>query len=362
MNKEKMKNFLNKFLKFITKFPVMVILAILIPSLVYTGIYLFRPHEIYNNYYNFGNYLPVNYETFEITEIKPVMEVYSASYVKNYQGGTCYENYYVNCSDNFDALVVYNMDKNKVEHIIKTNQRNTLYHCNQIFFGYDFFNSGDKFPILYISMENEAIHSTIGYRIYEKAGSYVIEQLTKLTLVFDAPDSKLYFPNSYIDYDEGFLYYGGYTKKSYMKSADNKLKYYVFYMPDYRTNHVELNTSEAIYSFELPSETATQGGFISDGHLVETFSFNNKPEDNPERTPRMRVVDLDTQATYEDDYYEKLVKRKPKVIKEYLDLGATFGVYDEFENIAVSNDGRLFGHGNIGFKIYEFKYSSSFDN
>ena len=61
-------------------------------------------------------------------------------------------------------------------------------------------------------------------------------------------------------------------------------------MPSYREEYVELHTDNPIDTFELPSETATQGGFISHSHLYQTFSFNSK--DNPLRMPVMRVVDL----------------------------------------------------------------------
>ena len=44
-----------------------------------------------------------------------------------------------------------------------------------------------------------------------------------------------------------------------------------------------------------------------------------------------------------------------KVIKEFNDL-TVFGVHDEFENIALSENGRIFAHGNTHLKIYEFKY------
>ena len=125
-----------------------------------------------------------------------------------------------------------------------------------------------------------------------------------------------------------------------MGTEDNVLKYYRFYLPDYRIPNVDLYVDEAIDSFELSSLTATQGGFVSGGYLFQTFSFHSST--NLLRAPKMRVVDLN----------------KHEVVKQYDDLGKEFGHYDEFENIAICSDGKIYGHGQKEFKIYEFSYTA----
>ena len=187
-------------------------------------------------------------------------------------------------------------------------------------------------------MENKNIHSTIAYRIYKRADAYYLEEVQTLKLVFDTEEDTIYYPNSYYDYDEGLIYYGGYTEATYMRSETNKLRYYSFPMPSYREEYVELHTDNPIDRFELDSETATQGGFISHSHLYQTFSFNSK--DNPLRMPVMRVVDL----------------KNKKIIKEYKNLGESFGVYEEFEHVAINNKGRMISLGNPT-SIYEFEYT-----
>ena len=89
----------------------------------------------------------------------------------------------------------------------------------------------------------------------------------------------------------------------------------------------------------LPGETATQGGFISNSHLYQTFSFGSKTD--PLRSPVMRVVDL----------------KEKKIIKEYSNLGEDFGVYEEFEHVAINNKGRMVSIGNPS-NIYEFEYKA----
>ena len=56
--------------------------------------------------------------------------------------------------------------------------------------------------------------------------------------------------------------------------------------------------------------------------------------------PVMRVVDL----------------KNKKIIKEYKNLGESFGVYEEFEHVAINNKGRMISLGNPT-SIYEFEYT-----
>ena len=332
-----MKN--NKFLNFIKKFPVIISTIIVAPALIYTGRYLLTDEYYFYNFFYEGEKLNVEDETFQLTKINKVANVYQAAALFSYQGGACYQNYYAICTDSFEAVIIYNTKTMKIEHIINTGIVNTDWHCNQMFFGNDFYSAHDKFPLLYISMESPKVHSTMVFRIYQNGGLYYITNIQNIELGFDTDEGPIYFPNSYYDYDDGIIYYGGYTNNSYMKSDDNKLRFYTFTMPDYRLPDTTIYTSQAIDTFELPSETATQGGFISHHHLYQTFSFNSKTD--PLKAPKMRVVNLETKT----------------IIKDYQNLGEQFGVYEEFEHVAVDNDNRIFALGNP-YNIYEFEYKA----
>ena len=337
---EQKKTKLNKFLSFLKKYPTIVTTAAILPSLIMTVRYAFLEENYYYNFYFYGERLHVDDATFELTGIKKVANVYQSSSSFSYQGAACYENYYAVCADNFEAIVIYDTEKisKGPVHIINTGITNTDWHCNQIFFGSDFYSSHDKFPLLYVSMESPKVHSLIVFRIYQLGGDYFVNQVQTITLDFDDDErGPLYFPNAYYDYDEELIYYAGYTKNTYMKQDDNFLRFYTFSIPDYRAVDCVLYTSEAYSTFELPSETATQGGFISNSHLYQTFSFASKTESL--RAPKMRVVDLKNQ----------------KIIYDEQDLYAKFGVAEEFEHVAVDNHGKLFSLGNP-FNIYEFEY------
>ena len=327
----------NKFISFFSKYPVIISLVIGIPLLVNVGRYIYSEETIFYNDYYSGEELDIDDSRFALTGIKKIGKVAQASSNYSYQGAACYKDKYVVCLDNLEAIHIYDSNSMKLMHTV-TGSFNRDYHCNQIFFGNDYYKMSDEYPLLYISMENKNIHSTIAYRIYKRANSYYLEEVQTLKLVFDKEEDTIYYPNSYYDFEEGLIYYGGYTEATYMRSDTNKLKYYSFPLPYYREEFVELHTASSIDTFVLDSETATQGGFISHSHLYQTFSFNSK--DNPLRMPVMRVVDL----------------KNHEIIKEYKNLGESFGVYEEFEHVAINDKGRMISLGNPT-SIYEFEYT-----
>lgn len=330
----------NKFLKWLKSFPTILSLAIIIPSLVMLVRYFFTIEHHYHNYYYDGEEFNVDDATFEITGIKKIGNVTQASTNYSYQGGACYEDYYAVCLDNFQSILIYDTNTMKLAHTVNTRTFDPTWHCNQIFFGPSFYNVRDKFPLLYVSMEHQDVRSTIAFRIYQQAGEFYSEQVQTIRLEFTDENDTIYYPNSYYDYEDNSLYYAGYTENSYMKSETNMIKFYQFELPDYREDEETLYTENATNNFFLPSETATQGGFISHHHFYQTFSFGSKTD--PLRTPKMRVVDL----------------KNEKIIKDYQNLGEQFGAYEEFEHLAISNSGKLLSLGNPRY-LYEFEYKSN---
>ena len=187
-------------------------------------------------------------------------------------------------------------------------------------------------------MENEGVEKTLVCRLDHNATKNQVTVVQEIYFQVDEGD-KLYYPNSYYDYDNGLIYYAGYTKKSYMQSEDNLLRYYTFILPDFRIEGAVLQTSDAIDTFDLPSETATQGGFISEGFLYQTFSFNSSTD--PKRMPKFRLVDLN----------------EKKIIYKVDNLGAINDIYDEFENVAVCENGHMYGFGVKSLQIYDFVFT-----
>ena len=329
----------NKFLRFFTKYPVIITAVILIPALATTGSLLFHFDDFHYNVDYDGERLDINESTFELTGIKHVAKVTQYSSNFSYQGGACYQNYYCVVLDCFEKVIIYNTDTMKIENTVNTDTNDSYWHCNQIFFGPSFYSSRDKYPLLYVSMEHAEIHAMEVFRLRKMGDAYYAERIQELTLEFSKEEDVIYYPNAYYDYDSDMIYYGGYTEKSYMKSDSNKLKFYTFPLPDYRLESYPLCTEDAEETFVLPSETASQGGFISNHHLYHTFAFGSKTD--PLKTPKMRIVDLE----------------EKKIIKDYQNLGELFGVYEEFEHVAINSNGKMFSLGNP-YNIYEFEYKA----
>ena len=329
-----MKN--NKFISFFKKYSTILVCALLIPPLITIGQYLFNSDNEYHNDYYQGERLDIDDNKFELTGIKKIGKVSQSSSNYSYQGAACYKDKYVVCLDGLEAIQIYDSNSMQLLHHVD-GSFNREWHCNQAFFGDQYYKMSDEYPLFYISMEHKNVHSTIAFRIYKRGGVYHLEQIQTIKLVFDKEEDTLYYPNSYYDFDEGLIYYSGYTESNYMRSDSNKLKFYSFPMPSYKEEYYEFHTANPIDSFSLPSETATQGGFISHSHLYQTFSFGSKTD--PLRAPVMRVVDL----------------KNKTIIKEYNNLGEQFGVYTEFEHLAVNDKGKLISLGNP-FDIYEFEY------
>lgn len=334
---EKSNKTLQKPGNFFKKFPVIISLIVVIPSLIYMFANMFTIEEYYYHYYYDGEFVDINAEQFKITGIKKVANVYQAATMFSYQGGACYEEYYLIVTDNFESIIIYNTDNMKVEHVIDTGITNTDWHCNQCFFGNDFFSVHDKFPVLYVSMESSKVLSTIGFRIYQNGGDYYVKRISTFKLFFDDNRGPLYYPNAFYDHQSKIMYYVGYTKKnSYVREEGNFLRYYSFYMPDYRTEMDGWFTSQCLDVFDLPAETAAQGGTIINHYLYQTFG-NDK---DPTRLPTMKVIDLE----------------KKKVVYGNITIGKDLGIHEELEHVAINSNGKMYTLGNP-FNIYEFEWT-----
>ena len=343
MEKGKFKTFLIKARDFFKQFPVIIASAIIVPVLLYTGRYMFLAEDFYNNLYYAGEILPCKGSEFKIKKIKPVLNLMNISSYSNYQGGYCYENYYAIAGNNFECVLIYNMNTQKVEHTIYTQQTNTSFHCNNIFFGCDFYHAYDKFPLLYFSQENALIPCTIACRIENRGG---VDTITPIQTIYLELSEPLYYPNSYFDHSTGLLYYSGYTQNSYMRSSDNYLRYYSFLLPDYRVSTVSLTEDDALNTFKIPSETATQGGFISKGYLYQSFAGLSEaaaPFNKPGEFPKFMIIDLN----------EGSVVYKEEDLRAF---GEGTAANEEFENVALAYNGKIYASGNTHLKLYEIEY------
>ena len=335
----KFKSFLFKCWAFIRKFPVVITLSILIPSLLYTGRFIFSARFLnFGNLYFKGNSFNYDPSTFKIKGWNKVFKVpEGVSSLNNFQGATIKDNEYVLVANNFEVIMIYNLDTYHLEHIIYTGYNNTEWHCNNVYFGTSYCSTSDEFPLLYCSMESEKVHATIAFRIYQKGGDYKVEPIQKITFEGEG-EYKVNLANSYLSLETESLYLGGYTNKDFYETNNNQMKYYRFPLPDYRVGDITYYTDEDSYVYTLPAMTANQGGFVSGNILYQAFSFNEK---EGERVPKFRVIDLDDGTIY----------------YSCNNTGEITGLYDEIENV-VPYDGRLFSFGIKTMSVYEMIFEA----
>ncbi len=341
----------NKFKKFIKSLPFILTAATVVPVSLSLLSYFLSPNYHHDNWYFEGNKLRGNAYTFKLNRIDRLFRIANYSTWSNYQGGCFYNNYYFLAANNAENLVIYDMNDYQFEAVITNFDLNNSYHCNTMSFGPTFYTEGDRFPLLYVSMENADVHRTNVYRIERTPSSYKATLLQKIIFPSIA-ECGIYYPNSYIDFkdvvdDNGIedgepcLYYAGYTKNSFYKADDNKLRYFRYELPiapndseEYESEvHLKDKTLEQINNktyHELPSETATQGAFISNGFLYQPYGFNTNPS--------MRIIDL---RDFEIAYETPLIN---------------FGFKEEYENFATYND-RIFAFGIRHLSLFEFKFS-----
>lgn len=321
---------------FFTSIPFISSMVIGLPLGLSILNYVVDPNNTINNNGVFEGYsMPKQEDKFVLQGVRRLFRIANYSSQNNYQGGAFYKHYYALVANDLENIVIYDMNDFSVDVVIDDTDENTLHHCNNISFGNTFYSPKDKYPLLYISMENAKIHATNVYRIYRSGNQLLTSKVQEI--IFPSSDEcSVYFPNSYVDQKMNKLYYAGYTTNSSKKSDDNKLQFFRFALPkapienniDNRT--IKLNLDDAEDTFQIESETATQGGFIANNHLYQTYGFKE--------SAKFRITDLlEHYVTYE------------------VELGP-LGYYDEFENVATYNE-RLYAFGIKSLSIFEFSYS-----
>ena len=121
----------NKFISFITKYPVIISLVLVIPLLVNVSRYIFKEETIFYNDFYEGEELDVDDSKFALTGIKKIGKVAQASSNYSYQGAACYKDKYVVCLDNLEAIHIYDSNNMQLLHTVN-GEFNRDYHCNQI--------------------------------------------------------------------------------------------------------------------------------------------------------------------------------------------------------------------------------------
>ena len=194
---------------------------------------------------------------------------------RSYQGAAAYGKYFFQFSDHMENVGVYDLETKSLLSVAKF-EMNELYHCNNANFGKYYWQEGDEFPLLYVSMENIDAHCALVLRV-ERAGNDFTFTKVQTVVYPDPKESSVYYPNCVIDVDNGYMYVMGYKTYSYKKAEGNDIRVWRFALPEANENTetVVLKVEDAQKTFELESITATQGAVATGGKIYQVYGYNN---------------------------------------------------------------------------------------
>ena len=186
------------------------------------------------------------------------------------QGATTYGNYLFVAYNSLPMISVYNFDErvhiNNIEFTAVSG-----YHCNNINFGNEKYDSDDYFPLLYISMEHIDQHKCLVFRITEIDDVFSATLVQTITYPVPA-DVGMYYPNCFIDTINSFMYILGYTKDSYSTGEVRKYRIMGYDLPLLSDGDLTLDPVNAFQNFTVKAlPTSVQGGFIIGDRLIRTF-------------------------------------------------------------------------------------------
>ena len=175
-------------------------------------------------------------------------------------------------------LSIYDIDtKTHIANISMTSVE--TYHCNNISFGSEKYDSDDLFPLLYISMENSTERKALAYRIQYANDAYSATLVQ--TITFPAlSDDGIYYPNCAVDAVNNLMCIIGYTENSFIKSDTNKIKIVVYNLPLLSEGNVQLSYADKLKTASVSSLTATQGALFSGDRIVQLYGNGSQPDTN----------------------------------------------------------------------------------
>lgn len=185
------------------------------------------------------------------------------------QGCACYGGYLFAANDYMSQISIYDLSTNQLVNVI-TFEENTQLHCNTIAFGRWKYNDADFSPCLYISQENANHRKCMVFQVTYNGSAFSLTKVQEIHYP-TLNGSGLYYPNCMIDAQNGVMYIMSYSTNSFQQDDATKLIILKYNLPLPTAGDVTLLESDLLDKKEVPSEYATQGGFINYGKLYQVY-------------------------------------------------------------------------------------------
>lgn len=230
-----------------------------------------------DRFMNAGTYLPYNGKRIDVDEGAYQYASFMTS-VATHQSAACYGDYMVSFTDKMATIRLYNLKTKTLLATVSQSALDSLHHCNQSFFGNQFYQSGDAFPLVYITVNNNG--SVAGgyleaYRIVPTMGStdyssFTITLVQTITLPLMSDSNALGNANFAFDERSGFLYTYSRNNRS---AADNYLRLRItkWSMPKLSQGNVVFSDNDILDSWETGTIAENNQGAAIKNHLLFIF-------------------------------------------------------------------------------------------
>ena len=187
------------------------------------------------------------------------------------QGCACYGGYLFAANDFMAQISIYDLSTNQLVNVI-TFEQDTQLHCNTIAFGKWKYDAADFSPCLYISQERSSQRKCMVFQVTYNGSTFSLTKVQEINYP-TLNGSGLYYPNCMIDAQNGVMYIMSYSTNSYQQNDATKLIILKYNLPLPSIGDVTLLEAGLLDKKEVPSEYATQGGFINYGKLYQVFGM-----------------------------------------------------------------------------------------
>ena len=168
------------------------------------------------------------------------------------QGFAIYGNELFNCHHSNDYIDVYNLDSKDKTASIKLDPE-SIVHCNNVFFGSEFYNTGDRYPLLYIQQRGYVNMLNVYRIINDKENSL---SARKVQVISFEPCS---FSICAIDTVKNILYViFGNNGKRYIGGLR---------LPSYKEGDLKINLRSAIKTYLFPFKKVGQDTAFHNNNL-----------------------------------------------------------------------------------------------
>lgn len=205
-------------------------------------------------------------------------------------------------------------------------------HSNAVFFGKEYFDENDEFPILYTNVynnykkcEDRREGMLVAYRIIRSNGSFETQLLGIVQIGFTKDETLWRSADGFKDVRPyGNFVYCSDTDRLYafvMRDLDKKTRYFAFKMPLFKDAQIDkelgvkkivLQKEDIIEYFDTPYHVFVQGAIMKNGLVYSTEGFGEREH------PAIRVIDTKAKKQiFFCDLYELDCKLEAEFIDFY---------------------------------------------